>query len=178
MKPADRQKRLIMIVAVLVGLFLGDRIVYSPLLHLWQARQNEIKRLRLQVADGTALVRRQDIVRGRWDSMRTNTLPNNQSLAQEQMLKTIQNWAQESGVSLNAVTPQWRNSDSEDYKTLICRIDASGSIGMLARFVYDLESGPLGLKLDSADFSSRDASGRQLSLGLQTSGLVLTPKEK
>jgi hypothetical protein len=117
--------------------------------------------------------------------MRTNTLPNNPSLAQERVLKAFQEWAQESGVSINAITPQWK-SDSEDYKTLVCRVDASGTLWMLSRFVYDIENasspnnksslGPLGLKLESVDFSSKDNTGRQLSLGLQISGLVLTPK--
>lgn len=175
MKSDNRQKFLVVITAVLVGLFVGDKLVYSPLVRLWQSRQQEIKRLRIQVDDGTKLLRREAIVRERWDNMRNNTLPNNPSLAQEQVLKAFQEWAQESGVSLNAITPQWK-SDSDDYKTLVCRVDASGTLWMLSRFVYDIEKGPLGLKLDSVDFSSRDNTGKQLSLGLQISGLVLTPK--
>ncbi|HLP76145.1 MAG TPA: hypothetical protein VK327_04440 [Candidatus Paceibacterota bacterium] len=175
MKADNRQKFLLILTAVLVGIFAGDKLVYSPLVRLWQSRQQEIKRLRTQVAEGTAIVRRESVIRERWENMRTNTLPNNPSLAQEQLLKAFQDWAQESGVSLNAITPQWK-SDSEDYKTLVCRVDASGSLWMLSRFVYDIEKGPLGLKLDTVDFGSRDSTGKQLSLGLQISGLVLTPK--
>jgi hypothetical protein len=129
------------------------------------------------VSEGSALLRRETVIRDRWYHMRTNTLPNNQSLAQEQMLKAFQNWAQESGVSLNALTPQWK-TDSDDYQTLVCRVDASGTLWMLSRFLYDIEKGPLGLKLESVDVSSRDNTGQQLSLGLQVSGLVLTPQGK
>jgi Tfp pilus assembly protein PilO len=177
MKPADRQKLLIVLVAVLAGVLIGDRLIYTPLTNLWQSRQQEIKRLRTQVTEGSALLRRESVIRDRWDNMRTNTLPNNQSLAQEQMLKAFQNWAQESGVSLNALTPQWK-TDSDDYQTLVCRVDASGTLWMLSRFLYDIEKGPLGLKLESVDVSSRDNTGQQLSLGLQVSGLVLTPQGK
>ena len=177
MKPADRQKLLIVLVAVLAGVLIGDRLIYTPLTNLWQSRQQEIKRLRTPVTEGSALLRRESVIRDRWDNMRTNTLPNNQSLAQEQMLKAFQNWAQESGVSLNALTPQWK-SDSDDYQTLVCRVDASGTLWMLSRFLYDIEKGPLGLKLESVDVSSRDNTGQQLSLGLQVSGLVLTPQGK
>jgi len=49
---------------------------------------------------------------------------------------------------------------------------------MLSRFIYDVEKGPLGLKLESVDLTSRDNTGKQLSLGLQISGLVLTPNAK
>jgi hypothetical protein len=107
--------------------------------------------------------------------MRTNTLPNNQSLAQEQVLKALVNWSQESGVSINGNTPQWK-SDADEFKTLVCRVDASGSLWTLSRFLYDIEKGPLGLKLESLDLSSHDNSGQQLTLGLQLSGLALTPK--
>jgi Tfp pilus assembly protein PilO len=176
-KPDKRQKLLIILTAVVVGLFVGDKLIYTPLANLWQKRQLEIRRLHTQVTEGKALQMRAEVIRERWDNMRTNTLPNNPSLAQEQLLKALQDWAQESGVSLNAITPQWKN-DSEDYKTLVCRVDASGTLWMLSRFVYDMEKGPMGLKLDSVDFSSRDNTGKQLSLGLQVSGLVLTPKAK
>ncbi len=175
MKTDNRQKILMITAAVLIGLFVGDKLVYSPLVRFWQSRQQEITSLRTKVKEGSALVARESVIRDRWDNMRTNTLPNNPSLAQEQVLKAFQDWAQESGVSLNAIMPQWK-SDSEEYRTLVCRVDASGTLWMLSRFVYDLEKGPLGLKLDAVDFSSRDATGKQLSLGLQISGLVLTPK--
>jgi Tfp pilus assembly protein PilO len=185
MKTDNRQKILIFLTLGLLALMVGDKLVYSPLVRLWQSREKEIKTLRTQVAEGTALSKREQVIRKQWDTMRTNTLPNNPSLAQERVLKAFQEWAQESGVSINAITPQWK-SDSEDYKTLVCRVDASGTLWMLSRFVYDIENasspdnksslGPLGLKLESVDFSSKDNTGRQLSLGLQISGLVLTPK--
>jgi Tfp pilus assembly protein PilO len=175
MKTDNRQKLLIVIVAVLVGLFVGDKLIYSPLVRLWQSRKQEIAKLRTQVAEGTHLIGRENVLRQRWDGMRNNTLPNNPSAAQEQLLNAFQNWAQESGVSLNAITPQWK-SESENHKTLVCRVDASGTLWMLSRFIHHIEKGPLGLKLESVDFTSRDNTGQQLSLGLQISGLVLTPQ--
>jgi Tfp pilus assembly protein PilO len=177
MKTDNRQKLLLIVIAVMIGLLVGDKLVYSPLVRAWKARQLEIAKLRTQLSNGSSLVRREAVIRERWQNMETNTLPNNPSLAQEQLLKALQAWAQESGVSLNAVTPQWKN-DSDEYKTLVCRVDASGSLWMLSRFIYDIEKGPPGLRLDSVDFTSRDNTGKQLSLGLQVSGLVLTPQTK
>jgi hypothetical protein len=109
--------------------------------------------------------------------MRTDMLPNNQSLGQEQVLKALVSWSQESGVSINGTTPQWKN-DTDEYKTLICRVDASGSLWTLSRFLYDIEKGPMALKVESVDLSSHDNQGQQLTLGLQVNGLVLTPKGK
>ena len=56
----------------------------------------------------------------------------------------------------------------------MCRVEAEGTLWFLSRFIYDIESDPLGLKLESVDFSSPDNTGQKLTLGLQVSGLVLT----
>jgi len=57
-------------------------------------------------------------------------------------------------------------------------VDASGTLWMLSRFIYDIEKDPMGLKLESVDLSSRDNTGQQITLALQVSGLVLTSQEE
>ena len=175
MKIENRQQILIVLTIAAVGLLAADKLVVAPLTNVWKERSKEITRLRAQVSEGASLMKRERAIRAHWDEMRTNTLPNNQSLAQEQVLKALVNWSQESGVSINGNTPQWK-SDADEYKTLVCRVDASGSLWTLSRFLYDIEKGPLGLKLESLDLSSHDNNGQQLTLSLQLSGLALTRK--
>jgi len=177
MKTGNRQQLLLVATIAVVALLAGDRLIYSPLKNLWQARAKEIKELHGQIRRGSATIKNEQVIHGTWDQMRTNTLPNNQSGALEQISKAFHDWAEESGASLNGVTPQWK-SDSDEYKTVVCRVDASGTLWMLSRFIYDIEKDPMGLKLESVDFSSRDNTGQQLTLGLQVSGLVLTSQEQ
>ena len=75
------------------------------------------------------------------------------------------------------ITPQWKN-DSTNYMTLNCRVEASGDLGTLSRFVYDIEQNTMALKLDSVEFSTHDNTGQQLTLGLQLNGLALTTLKK
>jgi Tfp pilus assembly protein PilO len=177
MKTENRQQLLVVLAIAFVAVFAGDKLLFTPLGHLWTAREQEIGKLRRQVADGSALIRREDTLRSHWDQMQTNTLPTSQSLSQEQVLKAVENWSQESGVSLNGTTPQWKQ-DTDEYKTLVCKVDASGTLWALSRFLYDIEKGPMALKVDSVYLSSKDNAGQVMSLGLQISGLVLTPKAK
>jgi hypothetical protein len=172
MKTGNRQSLLLIVTLAVGALFVGEKLVYTPLVNLWKARAKEIAKLRGDIRRGTVTIRNEMTYRGEWDEMRTNTLPNNQSVALERVSKSFYDWAQESGVSLNSVTPQWKG-DATDYKTVVCKVEASGTLWMLSRFIYDIENDPLGLKLESADFSSRDNTGQQLTLGLQVSGLVL-----
>jgi hypothetical protein len=62
--------------------------------------------------------------------------------------------------------------------TYECRIDAAGDLEHLSRFLYRVEREPMALKLESVELGARDKEGRQLSLGLQLSALVLNPPSK
>ena len=116
-------------------------------------------------------------IRSRWQQMTNNALPNSTSAAEQKLFQAIDGWAQDSGVVISAITPQWKH-DSDDYMTLECRVDAAGDLGKLSRFLYSVERDPMALRLELVELSSRDKDGQQLSLGLQLSGLVLTSQKR
>ena len=173
MKIENRQQFLVMLTIALAALFVGDRVIYEPLANWWTARQHKVTALRNQVQDGRRLLKRELAIRSQWDQMRTNTLPTDTSLAEQQVLKAFDNWARESDASITGITPQW-NNDATNYLTVDWRVEVSGDLGTLTRFLYDIEQGPMALKLESVNLSARDDTGRQLTLGLQASGLALT----
>lgn len=173
MKINNRQQLLLILTISIAGFFVADKVIYTPLTDTWKARQKKIRKLRADVINGKNLIAQQDDIRGDWDRMRTNSLPNNDLQAHEQILKSLRDWEQESGVVINGEQPQWKEGD-ESYRTLVCRVDVSGNLWQLDRFLYDLEKGPSGLRLESMNFITRDSSGRALGLDLQLSGLVLT----
>ena len=94
-------------------------------------------------------------------------------MAEAEFFKTFNRCAQDSGVTQVSFRPQWKQND--DYTTYECRADISGNIETLARFIYELEKEPLGLKVDSMEIATHDDKGQQLTLGIQLSGLMLTP---
>ena len=123
------------------------------------------------------MIQREAGIRSRWSDMSANALPNNTSLAEQQVLKAFDNWSRDSGAEITSIMPQWKN-DSTNYMTLNCRVEASGNLGTLSQFLYDIEKGPAALKLDSVELSAHDNTGQQLTLGLQISGLALIRQTK
>jgi len=172
----NRQHLLALVAGAGVALFAADKLLITPLAKGWKARQVEIAKLRRQLAEGRSLVQREESLRSRWDQMQTNTLPNNASVAEQQVLKAFDRWSQESRISILSVSPQWKH-DTEDYMTLECRVEAAGNINAVTRFLYNVEKDQMALKLQSVEVSARDSDGQQLGLGLQVSALVLTPRE-
>ncbi|HTL59052.1 MAG TPA: hypothetical protein VL361_25490 [Candidatus Limnocylindrales bacterium] len=173
MQIKNRQQLLTIAAIAVLGLFAADKLIFDPLTNLWKTRARRVDQLRVQVAEGKALLKREPFIRGRWNQMQRNTLTNNTSAAEQQLFAAVDGWRQDSRVVINGATPQWRH-DADDYMTYQCRMDASGSLSALSRFLYDIEKDPMALKLDSIELSARDKEGQQLVLSLQISGLVLT----
>jgi len=57
-------------------------------------------------------------------------------------------------------------------------VEAAGDLSALSRFLYDIEDGPMALKLESVNISARDDTGQQFTLGLQINGLALRQQAK
>ncbi len=172
----NRQQLLAIIAIGAIGLFAGDRLVRAPLMASWTERAARIKELRRSVEQGAQLLKREQPIRSRWESMRTNTLPRQVSVAENQVLKSFDRWSQDSRISISSIKPQWKGN-SDDFLTLECRVDAFGTLSTLTRFLYDIEKDPLALKVEAVEISSRGDDGQQLTLGLQVSGLLLNPQE-
>jgi hypothetical protein len=174
MNLGNRQQLLGVLAIVAVALLVGDRLVVTPLIKTWKERTAQLAQMKKSVAQGTQLIERDRVIRERWQTMRTNTLSSEVSIAQNQVLRAFDRWSQDSRVGVNGINTQWRRNE-DDFATLECRVDASGTLAEIARFLYEIEKDQLGLKLDIVELTSRDDRGQQLTLALQVSGLQLEP---
>ena len=172
MKIKNRQQILTLGAIALVALFAADKIILTPLGHAWTERSKRIEELRKKVASGKQLVRREDSLRSRWNQMETNTLPTNLSLSEQIVQKAFDQWSKVSGLAISSISTQWKH-DAEDYMTLQCRVEGSGKLETVSRFLYEIEKSPMALKLENVEISAHDPEGQQVTLGLQVSGLVL-----
>jgi Tfp pilus assembly protein PilO len=176
MQLKNRQHLLAIIAIIAVTLLAGDKFVLSPLIAGWKQRAARVVELRKSVNQGSLLLAREQSIRDRWDQMRTNMLPNNVSVAENEVLRAFERWSQQSRLSVTSIKPQWKRT-ADDYMTLECRADAFGSLEALTRFLYDVERDSLALKVEAVEITTRDNEGQQLSLALQVSGLLLSPQE-
>jgi hypothetical protein len=171
MQIKNRQQILLIGALTALVVLVGDHLVLTPLVEGWRARSKRITELQHNLKNGEMLIKRENITRDHWSQMRTNTLSPNASVAQSQMFKAFDHWAQDSRMKIGSIKPQWKHND--DVTTLECRASATGDIQSLSKFIYDAERDPLAVKVESVEITSRDNNGQQLSLVLQVSGLVL-----
>jgi Tfp pilus assembly protein PilO len=177
MKIKNRQDFLVMLTAVVVGLAVVVNFILPPIQGWWSDRQRQIHDLREKVTDGKQMVKRDAIIRNHWNDMRENSLPASAPAAEQQFLKAIDGWSRDSGAGVTSITPQWK-SDSTNYMTLSCRVEADGDLNSLSKFIYDIEKGPMPLRLDTVELGAHDNSGQQMTLGLDVNGLALLQNDK
>jgi len=151
--------------------------VLMPLAGVWSSRQAQIRELRARVSDGNQVIRSEARTRSHWADMQANALPANTSLAEQQLFKAVDEWSHSSGSEVTSLMPQWKN-DSTNYMTLSCRVETSGDLGALSKFLYDVERGPMAVRLDSVELTERDKDGQQLTMSAEINGLALNRSDK
>lgn len=177
-KPTVNRQRLLMILAgASVGLLVFDSLVLSPLTKAWQTRRAEIARLQKSVTEGRSVMERADRTRALWSEMQQQAMPADPAKAEQDLITAFDRWGRATGVELGSIKPQWKRGASNRYSQIECRVDATGSLAALTRFLYEVEKSALALRVDTVEFAARDDSGSKLSLGLLVSGLRLTPLE-
>ena len=173
METKSREKLLLIGTGAVAALWVLNLIVVSPLIDSWHSRSDEIAKLKEQIANGVGLVRRENTIRDRWDDMRANALANNPPAAERQLFNAFDHWVSAGGVTEGSFHPQPQEGDS-NFTTVDCRSDVSGSLASIADFLRAMSKDPLANKVASFELTSKDDNGRQLTLGLSLSGLILT----
>jgi hypothetical protein len=177
MKPNNREQILLMVTLAAVGLLAANYLLLNPLQNAWKKRASTIAELRTKVSAGQALVDREQALRQRWSTMSANTLPRDFSAAEQQLLQAFDRWSRESRVTIMSINPQ-RKREAEDYVSLQCQVEASGDLGTITSFLFNLEEDPMAIRVESMEVSARDATGTQMALSLLVSGLVLAQEER
>ena len=149
-----------------------DNLVLTPFVTAWQGRSESIGDLRQKVARGQILLDRAEAMEGRWQQMNTTALSTDRSITENGILKSLARWARASHISFTSMRPQWKQPEA-GYELLECRATASGNLNAIARFLYELETDPLAVKVDEVELAARDSGGQQLTMTLRFSGLKL-----
>ena len=171
-----RETLLILAAVVCITVLLGDKFVISPMINLWKSRAERITLLKQSLEKGEFLVEREEGVSSLLQDMKDRSLAGEKSDAENQVLNSVNDWARVSGLNVTSLKPRWID-DEQEAKKLEFRLSASGDMGSVSRFLYELERDPLALRLEDVEISVRDARGRELELTARFTGLILVKEE-
>jgi hypothetical protein len=174
--PQNRQKVLLIATAAAIALYVLDAVLITPLTQTWQTHAAEIVKLKKDVARGRGLIERGPQTQRKWTEMQAGALPKDAAQAEQDLISAFDRWGRDNRIELGSIKPQWKRGTDRS-STLECRVDATGTLATLSRFLYELEKSPIALRVDSVELTARDEGGNKLTLGLIVSGLRMAPLE-
>jgi len=172
-----RERVLLFAAVICLGGWTGDRVVLSPLVKLWKQRSQKITEIKRSLNKGRALIARESDLREQWQEMKRHSLPAEVSVAENQVLQSLSRWSQESRLGVTSLKPRW-TQEGQDHMKMECRAATQGRIEAVARFLYDLERDPLALRVEQIEMAARDDNGRDLTLDVRFTGLLLTGEKQ
>lgn len=173
----QRERILIIMAMVCIAIFLGDKLILTPLGRIWSERSLRIGELKKSIEKGSILVDRRADVERRWKEIKDASLPDDPPTVEERILNRVHDWESQSGLTLNSLKPRWMPPDDES-KKLELGLTASGSLESIARFLFELESDPLSIRVEDIGLTSRDKRGTVLDMNLKFSSLILKERGK
>jgi hypothetical protein len=156
--PQNRQKVLLIATASVIALYVLDAVLITPLTTTWKTHAAEIVKLQKDVARGRGLIERGPQTQRKWTEMQAGALPKDAAQAEQDLISAFDRWGRENRIELGSIKPQWKRG-TDRYSTLECRVDATGTLATLSRFLYELEKSPIALRVDSVELTARDEGG-------------------
>ncbi len=177
MQSKNRETFLKIGVGMVVGLFVLDRMVLGPAIESWKAQSERLAELRVKVERGRQLMQREKSIRARWNEMQRTDLPDDDSMAESDVFTAIARWTSASRVGITNLTPHRTNHDG-GYDTFEWRASATGDQASLGRFIYEIESDALPMRIEECELSTRDTKGQQLALSVRFSAVRIDETRK
>jgi Tfp pilus assembly protein PilO len=175
----DKQRLLYLKTAavVILGVLVLDHLILEPGLRRWSAQSERIRALREDVDQAGLLLSRESKIRERWEAMQRTDLSPDVATAESEVFKAVARWGRVSRLTFTSLDPQWRTYDN-GYMTLECRANATGDQAALARFLSELESDPLAVRLESCEMVAADQDGRRLAMAVRFTAMRLIAEEE
>ena len=167
-----REKLLLTFALLALVILAGDRLVLGPLINSWQTRAANIIQLKRNVEYGNELLPREKSDTKKWERYWGVNLNSTNSVAEDEVLRAIENWTGDSGILLTSIKPQWQNHDDR-YRTYDIRLVAEGTMQEAVEFVHAIESDGLPLKIEQLELVSREKTGKLISVSVHFTGLQL-----
>lgn len=167
-----REKILITAALAVLGLLVLDWYALSPLLD-GRAVARADRKLRQAEMDGArnVLQQRED-QESQWSTMQTGGLKQGRAEAEGQILRSLRDWAAETGVNISSLRPEYPVQQS-DLSEIIVHAAGTGSMQSARGLLWRIETARIPVRVKMLQLGSRKDGTDDLSVHLRLSTLYL-----
>ena len=173
----SKRERIIMIAAIAsVGLFAAVKFVIDPVQAKRDAMESQRQQLLGDLNEAELLIGNHARMQQRWNSMLSDGL-RNEAEAESRILGALRQWSGAANMALSSIRPE-RTSSNKGLQEMIFTVAGRGSLESVARFLWQIETAALPVKIRDMQLGSSSEAGDSMSLQLHLSALYLGAPQK
>jgi hypothetical protein len=166
-----RERIIALATFLVVGALLLDRFVLTPGWRRLQATESQKQELLAQVVEAQNLFERRGMLERKWKTMLSDGLRNDAE-AESRVARALDGWSADTRLMLTSVKPE-RVAGDKGLKEMTFMVAGKGRLDAVARFLYNVETAEMPIKVKDMQLGSAGESGDSISLQLTLSALYL-----
>jgi hypothetical protein len=173
---SKRERIILVATLVCIGFFVVNKFVVEPV----QAKLDEMEAQRQQLlgdlAEAELLIGNHRRMQEKWKVTLSDGLRNDTE-AESRVLGALREWSGAARLALSSIKPE-RVSSDRGLQEMIFTVAGKGTLDSVARFLWQIETAALPVKIKDMQLGSSSESGDSMSLQLHLSALYLGTQKK
>jgi len=175
MNGTSRQRLLSIAAVTCLALLVADRTILQPLIRSYRERAERIHVLQTELARAQHLIGQAEAWEARLREFGARALPGDASTAESIVITAVRRWASATRLNLTATRPRWTDDEDGTAQVFELRITAGGNLEAVARFLYEVETSPMPLRVTNLAIASTSANPRYLTLTVDVHAVLWNP---
>jgi Tfp pilus assembly protein PilO len=171
-----RERVIAIITGVVVAALIGNAFVLDPMLGKLEQVENEKLLLLAEVNEAQDLFDRRRLMERKWKAMLSDGMRSD-SEAESRVARVLDDWSEGARLVLSSVKPE-RVASEKGLKEMTFSVVGTGSLEAVARFLWQVETTALPVKVKDMQLSAMSESGDSMSLQLRVSAIYFGTPER
>ena len=172
---SKRERYIVIGTVVVVGILGLDRLFLTPLIERRQLTNAQIRLETERMEKATGLLTNRGRVSRKWNEISGTTLKVDGATAESQIIRSVGEWAQESGMNLSSVKPE-RAEKEKQFMKIQFRANGTGNMSAISRFMWRLQTSKVPIRVTDLSITTRRDGMDDLSMDLGISTVYLPPE--
>lgn len=177
---SKRERNIGIICGVVLGILILDRMMIQPLFDRMKELDAPDTGLLAQAQQQlTAATRTMDTGKRADDAwkrmMGSQQLLREESGAESQMLNSVQQWGQGSGLNINSQRRE-KIERNGDFMVMTYRVTGAGTMSQVARFLYNVQNANIPVRITDFTLSSKKEGADDLTVSAAVATLYFSPE--
>jgi hypothetical protein len=176
MAMTKRERYIGIVTLAVVGILVLDRIIVTPLMDQKTDLDAKLVSARDDLSSANRLFATSRRLDREWRTAAGHSLKNNESEAESQILNSIGEWVQYSGISMSA-TKRERTEKDKEFVKISYRATATGSMRQVGEFLWKIQTATIPVRITDISINSRKDGTDDLAvqMGIATVYLPAPP---